>query len=428
MKEELLHAAWHFGLFDKHALFTDEGDEVEILHPGIYNKNSGPDFFNGRIRLGGLQLAGNIELHVRADDWYAHGHETDPAYENVVLHVVWDGGKDTRCGARRIPTLRLRNKVWPSAIDNFERLMASLERIPCEKHVHTVPDALVRLWVARMAVERLEQKAENARRLVSDMRFSPEQAFFILLSAGFGFHVNREPFEEMAKGLDVRLFSRHKGSLFQTEALLFGRAGLLEKDFGDAYAAELQKEFSFLKRKYGLVPMNVASWKFGRTRPANFPTVRLAQLAALVHRSEWLMSAILESESTQALRRLFLVAPSPYWEDRYDFDRPAAKSLKKLSENAIDLLLVNTVAPFLFHTGVRTMDERLKEKALSVWESVKPERNHITDIWRELGFSPRCAADSQGMIHLFRSYCLQKQCLACGIGNKLLSEPELLYV
>ena len=428
MKEELLHAAWNFGLFHPQALFTDEGDEVEILHPGMYNKNAGPDFFNGRIRLGGVQLAGNIEIHVNADDWYAHGHEDDPAYENVVLHVVWEHGKRTRCGRRGIPTVSLKDKVWPSAIDNFNRLMASLDRIPCEKNIHTVPDAVVRLWVARMAAERLELKAENARRLVSDMKFSPEQAFFILLAGSFGFHVNREPFEEMAKGLDVRLFSKHKNSLFQIEALLFGKAGLLERDFSDSYAAELQKEFSFLRLKYGTVPMNGASWKFGRTRPANFPTVRLAQLAALIHKSQFLMSAILESESTQALRKLFLAAPSLYWENRYDFDKPSKTAAKLLSESSVDLILVNTVAPFLFYSGIRMGDDDLKEKAMSVLESVKPEHNHITEIWREVGFSPRCAADSQGMIHLFRSYCKERQCLQCGIGNKLLSEPEVLYV
>eukprot|EP01034_Spumella_vulgaris_P005853 gene5853-7466_t len=228
MKEELLHAAWNFGLFHKQALFTDEGDEVEILHPGMYNKNSGPDFFNGRIRLGGVTLAGNIEIHVKSDDWYAHGHDNDPAYENVILHVVWDTGKPTRCGRQAIPTLSIRDKVWPSAIENFERLMASLERVPCESQMHTVPDAIVRLWIGRMAAERLQLKAENARRLVSDLKYSPEQAFFVLLAGNFGFHVNREPFEEMAKGLDVKLFAKHKTSQFQIEALLFGRAGLLD--------------------------------------------------------------------------------------------------------------------------------------------------------------------------------------------------------
>ena len=428
MKEELLHAAWNFGLFHQQTLLTDEGDEVEILHPGMYNKNSGPDFFNGRIRLGGVTLAGNIEIHVKPDDWYAHGHQEDPAYENVILHVVWDAGKVTRCGGRRIPTLSIKDKVWPSAIENFNRLMASLERIPCESQMHTVPDTIVRLWVGRMATERLQLKAENARRLVSDLKYSPEQAFFVLLAGSFGFHVNREPFEELAKGLDVKLFAKHKPSQFQIEALLFGRAGLLEGSFTDSYVAELQKEFSFLRLKYGLVPMNAASWKFGRTRPANFPTVRLAQLAALLHRSRGLLSAILESESTQALRRLFAAEPSAYWENRYDFDKPSKTARKPLSESSVDLLLVNTVAPFLFYTGIRTGNETLKEKALSVWESVKPENNHITAIWRDLGFSPRSAADSQGMIHLFRSYCTGRLCLQCGIGNKVLSEPQLLYV
>lgn len=428
MKEELLHAAWNFGLFHKHALFTDEGDEVEILQPGMYNKNSGPDFFNGRIRLGGITLAGNIEIHVKSDDWYAHGHADDPAYENVILHVVWEPGMPTRCGSRTIPTLSIRDKVWPSAIDNFNRLMASLERIPCESLMHTVPDAVVRLWIGRMAAERLQLKAENARRLVSDLKYSPEQAFFVLLAGNFGFHVNREPFEEMAKGLDVKLFSKHKTSQFQIEALLFGRAGLLERDFTDAYAAELQKEFSFLRLKYGIVPMNPATWKFGRVRPANFPTVRLAQLAALLHRSQWLMSTILESESTQALRRLFSAAPTAYWENRYDFDKPSKATNKCLSESSVDLIMVNTVAPFLFYSGMRTGNETWREKALSVWESVKPENNHITSIWRDVGFSPRSAADSQGMIHLFRSYCSERLCLQCGIGNRVLSEPQMLYV
>ena len=422
MKEELLHAAWQFGLFDKTNLITDEGEEVEILHPGLYNKNSGPDFFNGRIRLDGVLLAGNIEIHVKSDDWYSHGHQHDSAYENVILHLVWDKGKQIRCGKRIIPTISLKDKVWPSAIENFNELMASLERISCEKRIHTVPDSMVRMWLARMTAERLEHKAENARRLVSDLKYSPEQAFFILLAGNFGFHVNREPFEELAKGLDVKLFSKHKSSQFQIEALLFGRAGLLQRDFSDTYASELQKEFSFLRLKYNVPSMNPASWKFGRTRPANFPTIRLAQLAALIYKSKFLMSAILEIESTAALRQLFLTEVSTYWQTHYDFDKPAKKTGKNLSDSSIDLLLVNTVAPFLFFSGMRTGDEHLKEKALSVLESVKPENNHITAIWRDVGFSAKCAADSQGMIHLFRMYCMQKLCLNCSIGNKLLSE------
>lgn len=422
MKEELLHAAWQFGLFDKTGLITDEGDEVEILHPGLYNKNSGPDFFNGRVRIGGVQMAGNIEIHVKSDDWYAHGHQTDSAYENVVLHVVWDKGKPIQCGKRRIPTVSIKEKVWPSAIENFNDLMSSLERIPCEKRIHTIPDALVRMWLSRMTAERLEHKAENARQLVIDLKFSPEQAFFILLAGNFGFHINREPFEEMAKGLDVKLFSKHKNSQFQIEALLFGRAGLLEGNFSDAYPSELQKEFSFLRMKYNISPMQAASWKFGRTRPANFPTVRLAQLAALIYKSKFLMSAILQVESATALRQLFKAEVSPYWQNRYDFDKLSKKGNKVMSENSIDLLMVNTVAPFLFFSGIRSGDDHLKEKALSILESVKPENNHITAIWREVGFSPRCAADSQGMIHLFKMYCMEKLCLNCSIGNKLLSE------
>lgn len=420
MKEELLHAAWHFGLFDKNGLYTDDGDEVEIIHPGMYNRNSGPDFFNGRIRLGGVQMAGNIEIHIRGDDWYAHGHEKDPAYENVILHVVWETGKPTRCGRRKIPTVGIKNRVWQSAVENFDRLMGSLARIPCENQLHVVPDSVIRMWITRMAVERLEVKAEAARHLVTDLKYSPEQAFFILLAGNFGFHINREPFEELAKGLDMKLLSKHKSSCFQIEALLFGRAGLLEATFTDGYALDLQKEFSFLRLKYGIMPMNAASWKFGRTRPANFPTVRLAQLAALVFRSRFLMSAILEAESAQALRKLFSAEPSKYWLTRYDFDKPSKPLPKTLSDASVDLLLVNTVAPFLFYTGMRTGDETLKEKAMSVLESVKPESNHITDIWKQAGFVPRCAADSQGIIHLFRVYCSQKLCLSCAVGNKLL--------
>jgi hypothetical protein len=424
MKEELMHAAWRFGLFHRQDLVTDTGERVEILQQGIYNTDSGPDFFNGSIALDGLRLAGNIEMHVAADDWYAHGHETDPAYENVILHVVWSPGKTTFCRGRKIPTLSLKDKIWPEAIDNYSRLMGALSRIPCEGQINSVPDTVIRMWLSRMTAERLERKAGELAEWINRLKYSPEQAFFILLAGNFGFHTNKTPFEELAKGLDVRLFSKHKDSLFQIEALLFGRSGLLERPFTDAYGHELAKEFSFLRLKYGLASMNHAAWKFGRTRPANFPSIRMAQLAVLIFRSKLLMSAILEAESASALRKLFMAEPSDYWKFRYDFDKPAKASSGKLSDASIDLILVNTVAPFMYHTGKRSGDEAFKEKALSVLESVKPEANHITAVWRDAGFMPRCAADSQGMIHLFRNYCSNRLCLQCSVGNKLLSQKE----
>ncbi len=424
MKEELMHAAWRFGLFDRQHLIADSGERVEILQPGLYNTDSGPDFFNGSVTLDGIRLVGNIEMHVHADDWYAHGHETDPAYENVILHVVWTEGKTTFCGGRKIPTLSLKDKIWPEAIDNYARLMGSLGRIPCEGRINSVPDTLIRMWLSRMTAERLDRKAGELAEWINRLKYSPEQAFFILLAGNFGFHTNKVPFEELAKGLDARLFSKHKDSLFQIEALLFGRSGLLERAFSDSYGHELAKEFSFLRLKYGLAPMNPAAWKFGRTRPANFPTLRLAQLAALIYRSKFLMAALLEAESASALRKLFMAEPSEYWKSRYDFDKPSKTATGKMSDASIDLILVNTVAPFIYYTGMRSGDEGVKERALSVLESVKPEVNHITAVWREAGFSPRCAADSQGMIHLFRKYCTNRLCLQCAVGNKLLSQKE----
>lgn len=422
MKEELLHAAWHFGLFDKQDLVTEEGEPVEIIHAGHYNKNSGPDFFNARIRLGGIVLAGNLEIHIRSDDWYDHGHQHDPAYENVILHVVWETGKPTVCGKQKIPVLCLGKRVWPSVIENYTLLMGSLGRIPCENQVNSVPDEILRLWLSRMTAERLEQKADEAKRLIQDLKYGQEQAFFMLLAGSFGFHVNRAPFEELAGALDIRLFAKHRDSLFQIEALLFGRAGLLNRDFKDTYAQELQKEFSFLRLKYGIQPMNPATWKFGRTRPANFPSIRIAQLAALIHRSKFLMSSVIEAESASALRKLFMAEPSAYWEARYDFDKPAKKGSRALSEPSIDLLIVNTVAPFLYYLGTRAGMQEYVDKAQRFLESVKPEHNHITAIWQDLGFSARCAADSQGMIHLFRNYCSGRKCLQCALGNKLLAK------
>lgn len=420
MKEELLHAAWQFGLFEKSNLYTDTGEIVEILRVGSYNTGSGPDFFNARIRLGNILLAGNVEIHVRAEEWYAHGHENDKAYENVILHVVLNGDKPVRCGKRKIPTVKLDGRIWSSVTENYEQLMDSLGKVPCENSLQNVSDSFVRLWISRVAAERLEEKTQQAKRLVSDFKYSSEQAFFILLAGNFGFHVNRIPFEEMATGIDVRLFSKHKNSRFQIEAMLFGRAGLLEREMPDAYAQELQKEFSFLRLKYAIVPMNAAAWKFGGTRPANFPTVRLAQLAALIFRSSFMMSAILESESAVALRRLFMAEVSPYWKTHYDFGKSSAKNQNGLSSASVDLLLINTVAPFLFYSGIKTANDELKERAVSLLESIKPERNKITEIWANAGFPARCAADSQGMLHLFRNYCSNKRCLHCGIGNKIL--------
>ena len=421
MREDFLHFLWRWRRFDAQHLMTTEGQALEILHPGEPNSHAGPDFFNARIRLDGTLWAGNVEIHLNASDWLAHRHDNDPAYENVVLHVVLDEDQRLqRPSGERLPCFVLRHRIPPQLLEKYQRLDHERAWIPCEKTYATIPEIVRHNWLDRLLVERLEEKTAAVAQALEAAGRHWEEAFYRLLARNFGLKVNAEPFEALARALPLRLIARHRDQQFQLEALLFGQAGFLSGAFEDTYPQELEREYRFLQHKYSLTPLSPGQWKFFRLRPAAFPTVRLAQLAALLHRSDQLFSQLLEVPNVAAAERLFAADPSDYWLTHYRFDKSAPTRMKPLGREFVHLLRINTVAPFLFHYGRVQGRSSLQDRALRLLDELPPEANAVVDAWAACGQPASGAAHTQALLHLKTRYCDAKRCLECAIGNAIL--------
>lgn len=421
MKEELLHYLWRTKRFDFTNLHTTQGDTLQIFQTGDYNTHAGPDFLNAKIHIGDTTWAGNVEMHVCASDWLRHGHATDKAYDNVILHVVLEEDVPIlRASGERIPCLEMKTLIAPKLSSKYLELLHSEYWIPCQAQFAQVSEMTRTLWLERLLVERLEQKTELIAQQLQQNQQNWEETFYQLLARNFGVQVNMEPFELLAKSTPLLLLAKHKNSLLQIEALLFGQAGLLESDFEDAYPHQLKKEYAFLQKKYGLTPIRGESWKFLRLRPANFPTVRIAQFAMLIFQSNHLFSKMLAATSVEEIENMLELKLSNYWLTHYRFDKDSKKSAKKLGKSTIHLIIINTIAPFLFLYGKWKSDERYKDRAFALLEQVPPEENHIIENWQQLGVKPESAYQTQALLQLKKRYCDAKKCLNCAIGNAIL--------
>ena len=421
MKEDLLHFLWRFRRFDHADLVTTTKEKVEILHPGEHNSHAGPDFTNARLRIGGTQWAGNVEMHLKSSDWHNHQHQTDPAYRNVILHVVLEEDQPIlRTDGSRIPCLEMKNRIPAKLLGTYQRILHNEHWIPCQHHFHTVSEMTKNLWLDRLLVERLERKTENIKTALLKNKMDWEETFYQFTARNFGLKINVQPFELLAQSLPQRLLAKHKDNLLQIEAMLFGQAGMLEKELEDAYPNALKKEYVFLQKKYSLTPIDPMMWKFLRLHPGNFPTVRLAQLAALAQRSVHLFSKILEVETQKEIEALFGVQLGGYWLTHYVFDKESAKRNKSYGKEAIRLLTINTIVPFLFLYGSEIKEESYKDKAFRLLEETKPERNAIIKGWKSLGMEAHSAYKTQALLQLKNEYCDKKKCLECSIGGAVL--------
>jgi hypothetical protein len=421
MNEEFLHFIWKHGLYLKDQLETTNGEPVDIISGGSHNTDSGPDFFNARIRIGETTWAGNIEIHQKSSHWYQHRHDSDAAYDNVILHVVEFHDKPVQVKNHELPTLVLR---YPDEIlENYETLLKSKRWIACEERLPEVDPFILRFWFSSLMIERLESKTGEILKLLEQNRNNWNETFYQLLARNFGMKTNALPFEMLAKSLPLNILSKHKNDLFQTEALLFGQSGLLNETLpGDDYFLSLRKEYSFLYKKYGLSGIESHLWKFMRLRPINFPTVRIAQLAMLIHHSSALFSRIMETEKPEDLRKLFNVTASGYWDTHYRFNKASEENRPKvLGETAFNNLVINTIVPLLFVYGDQHLDQSMKDRALLLLEKLAPEDNQIIRKWNELGIESRTAFETQALLQLKNNYCDNKNCLNCQLGAKIIT-------
>jgi hypothetical protein len=421
MTEEFLHHIWKFKLFDQMQLTTTDNEPVEILKAGDHNFDSGPDFFNAKIKIGNTLWAGNVEVHINASDWKKHKHQNDNAYDNIILHVVNNADEHlNRKSGEKIPTIEIKNRIDRKLLHNYLRFKAGHSWIPCEKQIPEVPSLIIQSAIDKHVIERLERKSLSVLSSLNLNHNNWEETFYQLLARNFGFKTNAEPFELLAKSLPSMIPAKHKNSLFQLEALLYGQAGMLEKHFEDKYPLSLQNEYVFLKQKYRLSSIDNHLWKFLRLRPVNFPTVRISQFASLIFNSTHLFSKIVETDRPEDLKKLLDISVSEYWETHYMFDKKTPLKSKNLGADGINNIIINTVVPFLFVYGKQKGDEKYITRALNFLEHTEGENNSVISQWKKLKLPVDTSYSTQGLLQLKNEYCSQKKCLKCNIGNYLI--------
>ncbi len=416
--EQFLHYVWFQKLFVPKQTTTD-GQRVEIIDVGQCNTDAGPDVFNAKVRIGETLWAGNVEFHQRSSDWLLHEHGKNPAYDSVILHVVGKADTDIfRPDGHKIPQLELQ---YPQNLnDSYQEFLAKKTFVPCANSLSQISDFEKHAWLDRLAVERLEHKTQVIDDLLQKTTNNWEEAFYIILARAFGFSTNALPFELLAKSLPNTILGKHRNDLQQIEALLFGQAAMLETEKNDDYYALLQREYRFLKAKFSLTPIDGSLWKFLRLRPSNFPTIRLAQLANLIVKSHNLFSQILEKTDLKSLRELFVCEAGDYWKTHYIFGEKSSERSKKLSTSSIDILLINSVIPFLFCYGTRHNNEQLQQRAIDFLMALPAERNSIVQGFAACGISAENACDTQALIQLKRAYCDIRNCLRCRFVTPVL--------
>lgn len=419
MNEEFLQFIWKHKLFKDQNLFATNGDKIEVVKVGRQNNDAGPDFFDARIKINDVVWAGNIEVHIKSSFWYQHNHQQDSAYDNVILHVVYEDDADVFIGeVRKLPCLIL--KFDSVLLQTYKQLMHSAKWIPCYDEISSVEKFFVRNWLDRMILERLERKSTDVKKMLVLNKNSWEETFYQIITRYFGMKVNADPFQQLAQVLPLKILARQKNSLLQLEALLFGQAGMLNESIDDAYYKSLQQEYLFLANKFELKPLPVNRWKWLRLRPGNFPTIRIAQLAALVYKSSSLFSKVLDCTSFKDIQQLFEIQVSDYWKTHYQFGVESKSKSKQLGKMTINSILINSIVPILFYYGEINGDELMKENALKLLEEIPEEKNSIIDKWKECGVEVKSSWYSQALLQLKGNYCDEYRCLQCEFGNRII--------
>jgi len=426
MREKLLQYIWQFQYYNKNDLATSEGEPLQIIHQGNINTNQGADFSEAKIKIGNTILAGNIELHTRSSDWNVHKHTDDKNYGNIILHVVWEHDLDIKdINDNMLPTLELNSRVSKILLSKYEQMMNNSIFIPCENHAYSISDLTLLNWKQRLLAERLEARSQLIFSFLKENNYNWEQTFWWFLAKNFGIKVNSEAFEKIARSLSIQIIAKHKNQIQTLEALLMGQAGLLDFDFSEDYPLMLQKEFKFYKTKYNLQQPAIQLF-FLRMRPANFPTIRLAQLAMLINHSSHLFSHVKEEADVAKIKKLLKVTANDYWHYHYILGEVSEFKKKVLGDQMIDNIIINTIVPILFAYGLYHGREEYKSKAFNWLEQTNSEKNVITKGFEVLQFSNKNSFDSQAYIQLKNEYCNKKRCLNCSIGNSILKNDHQL--
>lgn len=422
MTEEFLHYLWKHKILPTD-LQTQYGEKIKIIKTGIHNHDAGPDFMDARIKIGNTLWAGNIEIHVKTSDWFRHGHQNDKKYDNVILHFVFKNDTELkRKNNEPVPTLELGNVYDKKLYENYLDFKNSEHRIPCFKQLSSVDVFIKETFKERTGIERLERKCLNIKTRLEQSNWNWDRSFTEDLFRNFGFRKNNVGFELLAKSIPLKVIYQLSYDLFQLEALLFGQAGFLNDKFSEDYPAVLQKEYLHLKSKYNLKPVEQYLWKFLRLRPSNFPTIRIAQLAAVLCNNQRIFSEIIIPGNFHKTMELFNVKASEYWDCHYTFKKETSKKVKKLGKASVNLIMINTIIPYIFFYGKTKNKPEYMVNAIDYLRKLPAESNAVTRQWEKTGMELSNAFDTQALIQLFEEYCNFKRCLHCTIGHNLLRE------
>lgn len=423
MQEDFLHYIWKYKKFQSYDLKTTSGDELVINTVGTHNQNSGPDFINAQIKIDEQLWAGNVEVHIKSSDWFLHNHETDKAYDNVILHVVWEDDTEVfRKDNSVIPTFELKERVNVEILNNYQKLFSKQGKwINCENDFAEVDDFILNNWLERLYIDRLERKAKEIEQSLEVSKNDWEAVLFKMLAKNFGLKVNGESFISVAKSVDFSIIRKTQSNQQTIEALLFGQAGLLIDNIEESYYLNLQKDYHFLKQKFGLKNDFVLPIKFFRLRPLNFPTIRLSQFSNLYHKHQNLFSKIIETNRLDDFYDLFTVSTSEFWKNHYTFKKESKPTAKVLTKSFIDLLLINTILPIKF-CYAKQKDEIIDEVIVEIANAISSEKNSVTTAFNNLKKVSESALRSQALIQLKTEYCDKNKCLKCAIGSSFLNK------
>jgi hypothetical protein len=429
MNESFLHYVWQYQYFDKIDLTTVAGEIVSVFNPGMLNSHAGPDFSNARVKINDVEWFGTVEIHINASDWMSHKHHEDFGYENVILHVVWKNDKPVkRMDGSLIPTIELKDRIDEQLLLGYKKLIGSPESIPCAKSFPLVDELIKVSMLDKALFHRLERKAKQIQDTLAQNQNDWEETCYQTIGGNFGFKVNTEPFQQLVRTLPYKILLKHSDKQEQVEALLFGQAGFLDEKVDHDYFSLLKREHDVLSRKYNLTEkkLHVTHWRFLRLRPANFPTIRIAQFAVLILSVKNIFSRILDAKTYDQLIDLLSVQQSSYWQYHYQFNEKEIASIPPLGKMSIDNIIINTIVPLLVAYGKSRDEQEWIDGAISILNDIPAEGNAIIKKWKNLKQPVQTAFDSQALIELYNNFCLKRKCLDCTLGAFMIKPVQCL--
>jgi hypothetical protein len=422
MKEDFLHFVWKEQLFDAAVLKTEDGQLVQIIDKGQYNHNAGPDFFNCQIQFDNIIWAGNIEIHIKSSDWYKHNHQDDHSYDNVILHVVLVHDMNVHRKDRSIiPTITLQNRFYQESLSRYQRFFQSNSMVyPCRPYLEKMEETIIRKMLSSCLTDRLESKNKIILEQLTQTKNNWDESFYHLLAKSFGFKVNAVPLQLLAESIPLTIIERESNELFKIESLLFGVGGLLQTTTDDPYVIKLKKEFEHQQNKYKLQSLHPAIWKFGKLRPPNFPTIRIAQFAMLLYRQKRIFKRCLNASTLESLQLIFSIEASEFWTTHFHFEKSSNANSKLLGIESINNIIINVVIPFCYAYGKHIGSKTLLDKSIEWLNQIKPEKNKYTEIWEQSNYKFSNAGETQGLIELNNMYCVKNKCIHCTIGSSVM--------